>query len=161
MLVLKLLFPMRLMVLILLLLQCVIITCMKFQLYLMVMSIDHSQHPHNFCILEHPSCSKDGYNPLCGDKVTLYVDEKNGIIADICFQGSGCAISTASASLMTDAIKGKTITEVLEIFDEFQKLITTGETKNSEKLGKLAVLAGVHEFPMRVIIFLSKRINLI
>lgn len=112
--------------------------------------IDHSQHPHNFCILEHPSCSKDGYNPLCGDKVTLYVDEKNGIIADICFQGSGCAISTASASLMTDAIKGKTITEVLEIFDEFQKLITTGETKNSEKLGKLAVLAGVHEFPMRV-----------
>jgi nitrogen fixation NifU-like protein len=112
--------------------------------------IDHSQHPHNFCTLEHPSCSKDGYNPLCGDKITLYVNEKNGIITDICFQGSGCAISTASASLMTDAVKGKTIVEILELFDEFQKLITTGEIKNPEKLGKLAVLAGVHEFPMRV-----------
>lgn len=112
--------------------------------------IDHSQHPHNFCTLEQPSCSKDGYNPLCGDKITLYLNEKNGIITDICFQGSGCAISTASASLMTDVVKGKTIAEVLELFDEFQKLVTTGEIKNPEKLGKLAVLAGVYEFPMRV-----------
>ncbi len=112
--------------------------------------IDHSQHPHNFCTLEHPSCSKDGYNPLCGDKITLYINEKNGVITDICFQGSGCAISTASASLMTDITKGKTIVEVLDLFDEFQKLVTTGELKNQEKLGKLAVLVGVHEFPMRV-----------
>ena len=112
--------------------------------------IDHSQHPHNFCTLEHPSCSKDGYNPLCGDKITLYVNEKNGVITDICFQGSGCAISTASASLMTDIAKGKTIVEILDLFDDFQKLVTTGELKNPEKLGKLAVLVGVHEFPMRV-----------
>lgn len=112
--------------------------------------IDHSQHPHNFCTLEHPSCSKDGYNPLCGDKLTLYLNEKDGIITDVCFQGSGCAISTASASLMSDAVKGKTIAEALELFDEFQKLVTTGKTENPEKLGKLAVLAGVSEFPMRI-----------
>jgi nitrogen fixation NifU-like protein len=112
--------------------------------------IDHSQHPHNFCTLKHPSYSKEGYNPLCGDKLTLYVNEKNGIITDICFQGSGCAISTASASLMSDTVKGKTIAELLELFDEFQKLITTGKTAKAEKLGKLTVLAGVSEFPMRV-----------
>ncbi|MEI8055001.1 MAG: SUF system NifU family Fe-S cluster assembly protein [bacterium] len=112
--------------------------------------IDHSQHPHNFCTLEHPSCSKEGYNPLCGDKLTLYVNEKNGIITNIGFQGSGCAISTASASLMSDAVLGKTITEALELFDEFQKLVTTGKTTKAEKLGKLTVLAGVSEFPMRV-----------
>jgi len=94
--------------------------------------------------------SKEGYNPLCGDKITLYVNEKNGIITDICFQGSGCAISTASASLMTDVVKGKNVKEVLELFDEFQKLVTTGKTGDSAKLGKLAVFAGVFEFPMRI-----------
>ncbi len=114
------------------------------------MIIDHSQHPHNFCTIEHPSNSKEGYNPLCGDKLTLYINEKNGLITDASFQGSGCAISTASASLMTDAIKNKTVQEVLELFDEFQKLITTGKTEHAEKLGKLTVLAGVSEFPMRV-----------
>lgn len=112
--------------------------------------IDHSQHPHNFCTLERPSCTKEGYNPLCGDKLTLYVNEKNGIITDICFQGSGCAISTASASLMTDAVKGKTIAEILELFSEFQLLVTTGKLNNLNKLGKLEVFAGVFEFPMRV-----------
>jgi nitrogen fixation NifU-like protein len=114
------------------------------------MIIDHSQHPHNFCSLENPSYSKEGYNPLCGDKIILYINEKNGLVTDICFQGSGCAISTASASLMTDAIKDKTIPEVLELFEEFQKMITTGEVEHSERLGKLSVLAGVIEFPMRV-----------
>jgi nitrogen fixation NifU-like protein len=112
--------------------------------------IDHSQHPHNFCTLKHSNHSQEGYNPLCGDKIMLYVNEKNGIITDIGFQGSGCAISTASASLMTDAVKGKTIAEAIELFNEFQKLITTGKTENPEKLGKLAVLAGVSEFPMRI-----------
>jgi nitrogen fixation protein NifU and related proteins len=112
--------------------------------------IDHSQHPHNFCMLEHPTCSKEGYNPLCGDRLTLYVNEQNGLITNISFQGSGCAISTASASLMTDAIKDKTVAEALELFDEFQKFITTGKTENLEKLGKLAVLASVSEFPMRI-----------
>jgi len=112
--------------------------------------IDHSQHPHNFCSLENASYSKEGYNPLCGDKVTIYVNEKDRIITDACFQGSGCAISTASASMMTDAIKDKTIDEALELFDQFQKLVTTGKTDHPEKLGKLTVLAGVAEFPMRV-----------
>ncbi len=112
--------------------------------------IDNSQHPHNFCELISPSHTNEGYNPLCGDKITVYLKEKDGCILDIGFQGSGCAISTASASLMTDAVKGETIAEVLELFDEFQKLLTTGKTRNPEKLGKLAVLAGVAEFPMRV-----------
>ena len=112
--------------------------------------IDHSQHPHNFCPLEQASHKKEGFNPLCGDKITLYVNEKSGLITDICFQGAGCAISTASASLMTDAIKNKTIEEALEVFTEFQKLITTGKADHPEKLGKLSVLAGVVEFPMRI-----------
>ena len=72
------------------------------------------------------------------------------LITDVCFQGSGCAISTASASLMTDAVKNKTVAEVLELFEEFQKLVTTGKAEHPEKLGKLSVLAGVNEFPMRV-----------
>ena len=114
------------------------------------MIVDHSQHPHNFCSIAHPSHSKEGYNPLCGDKIILYLNEKNGLITDVCFQGSGCAISTASASLMTDMIKNKHIEEILEIFNEFQKLVTTGKTEHPEKLGKLTVLSGVAEFPMRV-----------
>lgn len=112
--------------------------------------IDHSQHPHNFSLLENPTSCAEGYNPLCGDKITLYLKEKNGLITDICFQGSGCAISTASASLMTDAVKNKTLEEISDLFHEFQKLITTGKTEYPEKLGKLAILAGVSEFPMRV-----------
>jgi nitrogen fixation protein NifU and related proteins len=112
--------------------------------------IDHSHKPHNFCSIENPSATQEGYNPLCGDKITIYLKETNGIITDICFQGSGCAISTASASLMTDAVRGKTVKEAVELFDEFQKLITTGKSDAPEKLGKLEVLAGVSEFPMRV-----------
>jgi len=114
------------------------------------MILDHSQHPHNFCSLKNPNHSKEGFNPLCGDKITLYLNEENGLITNICFQGEGCAISTASASLMTDAVKNKTIAEALELFEEFQKLITTGKVEHPEKLGKLMVLAGVAEFPMRV-----------
>jgi len=112
--------------------------------------IDHNKSPHNFRKIENPSYEKEGYNPLCGDKIILYVNVKDGIITDISFQGSGCAISSASASLMTEAIKNKTLEEALEIFNEFQKLVTTGKTDQPEKLGKLAVLAGVSEFPMRV-----------
>lgn len=114
------------------------------------MIIDNSQHPHNFCVLKNTSKSQEGYNPLCGDKVTIYLTEKDGKISDISFQGSGCAISIASASLMTDSIKGKTIAETLELFNEFQQLVTTGKAKNPEKLGKLIALANVNEFPMRV-----------
>lgn len=112
--------------------------------------VDHSQHPHNFCILKKPNCTKEGYNPLCGDKIILYINKQNGIITDICFQGSGCAIATASTSMMTDAIKGKNIDEVLKLFTEFLNLVTTGKTKNAEKLGKLMVFACVAKFPMRI-----------
>lgn len=113
--------------------------------------IDHSKNPRNFCVCENANHIKEGYNPLCGDKIKLYVKEKNGVIEDVCFQGAGCAISTASASLMSEAIKGKTVKEALELFDLFQKLVTTqGEQNISEKLGKLAVLAGVAEFPIRI-----------
>lgn len=112
--------------------------------------IDHSKNPRNFRVLSDTAHHKEGYNPLCGDQITLYLHIRNDVIEDVGFQGSGCAISTASASLMSEAIKGKTLAEATEIFDEFQKLITTGDTQPSSKLGKLAVLAGVKEFPMRV-----------
>jgi nitrogen fixation protein NifU and related proteins len=113
--------------------------------------IDHSKHPRNCHVCENANHIKEGYNPLCGDKIKLYVKEKNGIIEDVCFQNIGCAISTASASLMSEAIKGKTVAEALKLFEEFQALLTLKEAKDSrEKLGKLAVLAGVAEYPMRV-----------
>jgi nitrogen fixation protein NifU and related proteins len=112
--------------------------------------IDHSQHPKNFRILEHSKHVQEGYNPLCGDKIIIYVNDSNGRIEDIAFQGSGCAISIASASLMTEAIKGKTLEEVTALFQEFQEIVTKGDLKNQTKLGKLAVLAGVSAYPMRV-----------
>lgn len=110
--------------------------------------IDHSQNPRNFRACTHANHIKEGYNPLCGDKITLYVTEKNGIIEDVCFKGEGCAISTASASLMSEVLKGKTVKEAQELFEEFKQLVTG--KGDSGKLGKLAVLAGVAEFPIRV-----------
>jgi nitrogen fixation protein NifU and related proteins len=117
--------------------------------------IDHSKRPRNFCTCEHVTHTKDGHNPLCGDRITLYIDAKDNTIVDICFQGQGCAISMASASLMTEAVKGKTIDEFLQLFNAFQKLVTTpAEQEVAEELtaqlGKLTVLAGVREFPIRV-----------
>ncbi len=112
--------------------------------------IDHSQHPHNFRALENADHVQDGFNPLCGDKLTLYIKEQEGVITEVGFKGEGCAISTASASLMSDAIKNKTHQEALELLEAFQEMIVTGKVANPEKLGKLAILAGVAEFPMRV-----------
>jgi len=116
--------------------------------------IDHSRNPRNFRESNHANHIKEGYNPLCGDKITLYVDEEHGLIKDICFRGVGCAISTASASLMTEALKGKTVEEALQIFQDFQRLVTESDYDKLEeiksRLGKLAALAGVVEFPMRV-----------
>jgi len=112
--------------------------------------IDHSRNPRNFGKLENANHMKEGYNPLCGDKFTFYIFEKNGIIEAIKFEGSGCAISTASASLMTESLKGKTIDEADKLFKAFQRLVK-GEEEVSEKLlGKLIILAGVRDFPMRV-----------
>ena len=112
--------------------------------------LDHNRRPRNFGALPSANHQAEGYNPLCGDKVTVFLDLEGGRIQDIAFQGAGCAISTASASLMTEALKGRTAEEAREIFQGFHGLVTTGEGEDSEDLGKLAVFSGVREFPMRV-----------
>lgn len=113
--------------------------------------IDHGRHPRNFGVLLDANHHKEGFNPLCGDKLMLYVAEKNGVIEKLQFEGSGCAISVASASLMTEVLKGKTRAEVDAIFNDFHQLVTHGHNAEIEsRLGKLAVLAGVAEYPARV-----------
>ncbi len=114
--------------------------------------IDHSKQPRNFRIVEDHTDTAEGYNPLCGDQLTLYVKRVDGVIADIGFLGSGCAISKASASLMTSAVKGKGQEEALHLFDQVHTLFMEGPNGSvaPETLGKLAVLSGVWEFPMRV-----------
>ncbi len=114
--------------------------------------IDHGRHPRNFGCFPEANCHKEGFNPLCGDKVMLHVYEKNGRVEKIMFEGTGCAISMASTSLMTEVLKGKTIAEVEEIFAGFHDLVTHPHPSDAlkEKLGKLAVLGGVSEFPARV-----------
>jgi nitrogen fixation NifU-like protein len=113
--------------------------------------IDHGRHPRNFHENIEANCVLEGFNPLCGDRLTLYVAEKNGVIEDISFIGEGCAISTASASMMTEALKGKTAAEAQEIFKAFHEMVTEHSDKDfTETLGKLSVLAGVAEFPARV-----------
>ena len=111
--------------------------------------LDHNKQPRNFRVPEGATCHADGHNPLCGDKVTVHVAVDDHTLRDIGFQGSGCAISTASASLMTQAVKGKPVAEVIRLFEVFHALLTTGGDAQ-EDLGKLAVFAGVREFPMRV-----------
>ncbi len=110
--------------------------------------IDHGRHPRNFGAFAEANHHKEGFNPLCGDKIFMHVQENNGVVEKIQFEGSGCAISMASASLMSEMLKGKTVSETEELFTAFHDLVTEGGS--SEKLGKLAVLAGVREFPARV-----------
>ena len=112
--------------------------------------LDHNRRPHNFRAIESPSARQEGYNPLCGDRLTLYLTLDGEVIRDAAFQGSGCAISKASASLMTDAVKGKTVAEARELFDRFHDMITSPPGTPSPELGKLAVFEGVREFPTRV-----------
>ena len=112
--------------------------------------LDHNKRPRNFRVLERPSHHAEGFNPLCGDRLDLFINVEGDRIADIGFQGSGCAISKASASLMTDAIKGRSIEEVRELFRRFHRMVTTPTDRAVEDLGKLSVLAGVREFPVRV-----------
>jgi len=112
--------------------------------------LDHNKRPRNFHALEQPSHSAEGYNPLCGDRLNLFVKVEGDVITDIAFQGSGCAISKASASLMTDALKGRTVQEARQLFDRFHRMVTTPTDRTVEDLGKLSVLAGVREFPVRV-----------
>jgi nitrogen fixation NifU-like protein len=111
--------------------------------------LDHNKRPRNFRVIEPCSHHADGYNPLCGDKVTVYVEVQDGVNKDVAFQGSGCAISTASASLMTEALKGKAVANVEVLFQDFHDVVT-GTTESSPKLGKLAILAGVRDYPSRV-----------
>ena len=114
--------------------------------------LDHNRHPRNYGVLPDASRASQGHNPLCGDRLTLYLKLENDQIAGISFEGSGCAISKASASLMTDAVKGTSVAQALALFDRFHAMITTpiGRPVDDEALGKLAAFAGVREFPVRV-----------
>jgi len=114
--------------------------------------LEHSKRPRNFRALDSRACVAEGYNPLCGDTVTVYIDFEDGVVKDVTFQGSGCAISTASASVMTEVLKGKSRDEVEQLFERFHGLVTgaPGAASQAAGLGKLAVFAGVSEFPARV-----------
>ena len=113
--------------------------------------LDHNRHPHNFGELDGADRHADGHNPLCGDRLAVYVNLDGETISDVSFLGSGCAISKASASLMTDAVKGKTLPEARRLFDEFLALVTDeGAVLDDARLGKLAVFAGVRDYPTRV-----------
>ena len=130
------------------------------QLYQEVI-LDHNRRPRNFGALDNPTRTTRGHNPLCGDRLTLYLVLSGDRIVDVAFEGSGCAISKASASLMTDAVKGKTVAEARDLFDAFHAMITSDPTTPLEDLstearsakvdlGKLSVFAGVREFPTRI-----------
>ena len=112
--------------------------------------LDHNKRPRNFRVLERPSHHAEGFNPLCGDRLDLFINVEDDHIAEVGFQGSGCAISKASASLMTDAIKGRSVAEARDLFARFHRMVTTPTDRAVEDLGKLSVLAGVREFPVRV-----------
>jgi nitrogen fixation NifU-like protein len=113
--------------------------------------LDHNRRPRNFGRPEHANCEAHGDNPLCGDKVAIFLEIEDGKIADVGFQGRGCAISMASASLMTEIVKGKTVAEARKLFQRFHELVTGKEgSDESVDLDKLEVLSGVREFPMRV-----------
>jgi nitrogen fixation NifU-like protein len=114
--------------------------------------LDHNKRPRNFC---EPTCanrSAAGVNPLCGDRIVIYLFVEEGVVKDVGFKGTGCAISTASASMMTQSIKGKGIDEIERIFDRFHRMATSQPDADirDEELGKLSVFSGIREFPVRV-----------
>jgi nitrogen fixation NifU-like protein len=115
--------------------------------------LDHSRRPRNFRPMEGATHQADGHNPLCGDRATIYLRVEDGVVADASFQGAGCSISTASASMMTDAVRGLPIAEAMRLFERFHDLVTADPSRAAAaapELGKLAVFQGVHEFPVRV-----------
>jgi nitrogen fixation NifU-like protein len=114
--------------------------------------LDHTKRPRNRRRPETCTASADGHNPLCGDRLTVYVTVEGDVVTDVAFEGSGCAISTASASMMTDALKGKTRAEVAALFETFHDVVTgvADPASVQDRLGKLAVFTGVSEFPVRV-----------
>jgi len=111
--------------------------------------LDHSKRPRNFHKMDDANRKAEGYNPLCGDRLRLYLKMENGVVKDASFEGAGCAISTASASLMTESLKGKTKEEAMVLLDRFHDLLTTDSAVTAE-LGKLAVFCGVRDYPARV-----------
>lgn len=114
--------------------------------------VDHNRQPHNFRKIEGATKTIEGFNPLCGDQLTLYVNLVDGVIEDIAFQGTGCSISKASASIMTTAVKNKKVEDALALFEQVHILLTKGpcDEVKLESMGKLVVLSSVWEFPMRV-----------
>jgi nitrogen fixation NifU-like protein len=110
--------------------------------------LDHCKQPRNFHDLANASCSAQGHNPLCGDQLKLYLQTEGDIVKDASFIGSGCCISKASASLLTETVKGKSKADIQKMFDQVHEMVTTGEVKGD--VGKLAVFAGVYKFPARV-----------
>jgi len=111
--------------------------------------LDHSKRPRNHHPMEDANRKAEGYNPLCGDRLRLYLRVEGDIVQDASFEGSGCAISTASASLMTESLKGKTREQAFKLIDKFHELLTT-DTPASKDLGKLVVFCGVRDYPARV-----------
>lgn len=114
--------------------------------------MEHNRKPRNFRKMDNPTCTSHGFNPFCGDTVTLYLTLDMDVVADVSFEAAGCAISKASASLMTQAVKGKTVEEAREVFGRFHDLVTHGSSGDGddESLGDLVVLAGVRAFPTRI-----------
>lgn len=113
--------------------------------------LDHNKSPRNFRVMKEANRRAEGYNPLCGDHVTVYLLLEGGLIRDISFQGTGCAISKASASMMTSELKGKTESDAHQLFDNVHRMLTgEADTNGVEQLGKLAILSGVCKFPARV-----------
>ena len=114
--------------------------------------LDHNKKPRNFRKLENANHTAEGYNPLCGDQLTIYLDLEDGLVKEVGFEGSGCAISKASASMMTQAVKGKSKEQVEGLFQEFHSMVTgeLNEETEANSLGNLKIFAGVREFPVRV-----------
>ncbi len=112
--------------------------------------LDHGKRPRNFGPLEGATHHAEGLNPLCGDHFTVHARVEDGVVRDARFEGSGCAISKASASVMTGVVKGKTPEEIERLFQKFHRLVTEGPAEGGEDLGKLAVFGGVHDYPTRV-----------
>ena len=128
------------------------LTSHKHELYQQVI-LEHNKNPKNFKKIDNPTHKAEGYNPLCGDHLTVYLSvNPQGVISEVSFEGSGCAISKASASMMTTSLKGKTTKEATKLFEQFHKLITgkLNPDKDPHDLGKLAIFSGIWQYPARV-----------
>jgi nitrogen fixation NifU-like protein len=113
--------------------------------------VDHNRKPRNFRPMPDADCQAEGFNPLCGDRLTIYVKLQDGVISDVSFQGSGCAISVASASLLTESVKGRSVAEAEKLFGTMHAMLTRDDSDvDVASLGKLGALSGVRAFPARV-----------